>query len=115
MNKLGHNNIKIRWYNTGFEQYHSKIMYITGREDSKIIAGSANFTKRNLDDLNLETNLKIIAPPHSQVMKDVDRYFNKLWNNNGGIYTKNYPSNEKMPFAKYITYRLQKLTHFTTY
>ncbi|KAF0817430.1 hypothetical protein KIS4809_3694 [Bacillus sp. ZZV12-4809] len=115
LNKLGHNNIKIRWYNTGFEQYHSKIMYITGREDSKIIAGSANFTKRNLDDLNLETNLKIIAPPHSQVMKDVDRYFNKLWNNNGGIYTKNYPSNEKMPFAKYITYRLQKLTHFTTY
>jgi cardiolipin synthase A/B len=115
LDKLGHDNIKIRWYNTGFEQYHSKIMYITGRENSKIIAGSANFTKRNLDDLNLETNLKIIGPAHSQVMKDVDRYFNKLWNNNGGIYTKNYPSNEKMPFAKYITYRLQKLTHFTTY
>lgn len=115
LDKLGHDNIKIRWYNTGFEQYHSKIMYITGRENSMIIAGSANFTKRNLDDLNLETNLKISAPSQTRVIKDVDRYFNKLWNNNGAIYTKNYSSNEKMPVAKYITYRLQKLTHFTTY
>lgn len=115
LDKLGHENIKIRWYNTGFEQYHSKIMYVTGKENSMIIAGSANFTKRNLDDLNLETNLKISAPDQSQVMKDVDSYFNKLWNNNGAIYTKNYPSNEKMPLVKYITYRLQNLTHFTTY
>ncbi|WP_436376369.1 phospholipase D family protein [Cytobacillus sp. BC1816] len=115
LEKLGHENIKIRWYNTGFEQYHSKIMYVTGKENSTIIAGSANFTKRNLDDLNLETNLKISASDQSQVMKDVDSYFNMLWNNNGAIYTKNYPSNEKMPLVKYFTYRLQNLTHFTTY
>ncbi|MBN8200005.1 phospholipase D family protein [Bacillus sp. NTK034] len=115
LDKLGHENIKIRWYNTGFEQYHAKIMYVTGKENNMIIAGSANFTKRNLDDLNLETNLKISAPDQSKVMKDVDSYFNKLWNNNGAIYTNNYPSNEKMPVVKYFTYRLQKLTHFTTY
>ncbi|PWW25789.1 phosphatidylserine/phosphatidylglycerophosphate/cardiolipin synthase-like enzyme [Cytobacillus oceanisediminis] len=115
LDKLGQENIKIRWYNTGFEQYHSKLMYITGKENSIIIAGSANFTRRNLDDLNLETDLKIIAPAQSEVMQDVEAYFHKLWANKGAVYTNDYKSNEKLPTLKYITYRLQKLTQFTTY
>ncbi|CAM3727801.1 phospholipase D family protein [Aeromicrobium ponti] len=115
LDKLGQENIKIRWYNTGFEQYHPKLMYITGKGNSIIIAGSANFTRRNLDDLNLETDLKIIAPAQSKVMQDVDAYFHKLWENKGAVYTNDYKSNEKLPTLKYITYRLQKLTQFTTY
>ncbi|GLB60778.1 phospholipase D family protein [Cytobacillus sp. NCCP-133] len=113
--KLGNENISIRWYNTGFEQYHPKLMYITGKENSVIIAGSANFTRRNLDDLNLETNLKIYGPEDSEVMRDVDGYFQKLWENKGAIYTHDYQTNEKLPALKYIIYRLQKLTQFTTY
>nr|WP_251025864.1 phospholipase D family protein [Bacillus sp. ISL-47] len=115
LDKLGNENIKIRWYNTGIEQYHPKLMYITGKENSIIIAGSANFTRRNLDDLNLETDLKIFAPPQSKVMQDVDAYFHRLWENKGALYTNDYKSNEKLPALKYITYRLQKLTQFTTY
>ena len=50
--------ISIRWYNTGNEQYHTKLMYIakpTG--ESVITGGSTNFTQRNLNDLNLENNI----------------------------------------------------------
>lgn len=115
LDKLGSENIKIRWYNTGLEQYHPKLMYITGKENSILIGGSANFTRRNLDDLNLETNLKIMAPSQSEVIQDVDAYFKKLWENDGAVYTNDYQSNEKLPTLKYIAYRLQKLTQFTTY
>ncbi|MBM7703777.1 phospholipase D family protein [Metabacillus iocasae] len=108
--------IDIRWYNTTKEQYHPKTLYIKGEDQSTIISGSANFTKRNLDDLNLETNVKIEGPPSSNVMQEMDRYFERLWNNQNATYT--------LPFEKYndtttpikkAMYRIQKVLRFTTY
>ncbi|WP_026581670.1 hypothetical protein [Bacillus sp. J33] len=63
----------------------------------------------------MRTFLKIIAPSHSEIMQDVDRYFIKLWENKGAVYTHHYQTNEMLPALKYLTYRLQKFTHFTTY
>lgn len=110
------NNLDIRWYKAEENQYHTKLIYINKENEAVLIGGSANYTTRNLDDLNLENNLKIIAPMHSQVIKDVDDYFNKLWHNEDGIYTAEYESNESMltPALK-LTYWIQKLTGLTTY
>ncbi|WP_080846069.1 phospholipase D family protein [Cytobacillus gottheilii] len=115
LKKLGNEQIDIRWYNTGQEQYHSKMLFIEGNSDSMLIAGSTNFTSRNLDDYNLETNLKILAPSQEKIMKDVSRYFNRLWNNEDGEYTVAYEEKEELPVFKYILYRIQKLFRFTTY
>lgn len=108
--------ISIRWYNAEKDQYHTKMMYIKKQNESVLIGGSANFTTRNLDDINLENNLKIIANPDADIMQEVDRYFQRLWHNEDGIFTLDYEINENSltPVLK-LTYWVQKITGLTTY
>nr|WP_110113374.1 phospholipase D family protein [Bacillus sp. CGMCC 1.16541] len=108
--------IDVRWYNTTKEQYHPKTLYIKGKNQSTIISGSANFTKRNLDDLNLETNVKIVGPSSSEVMQEVNTYFNRLWKNEDATYTLPYEKykDTTTPIKK-VVYRIQKMLRFTTY
>ena len=112
--KKGNEQIAIRWYNTGKEQYHSKLMLIESEKNNIIIAGSANYTRRNLHDLNLETNLKIAAS-YTQIMKETKSYFEKLWTNKDGEYTKDYSTEYELPAFRYLLYRLQRILWFTTY
>ncbi|HLR59738.1 MAG TPA: phospholipase D family protein [Pseudogracilibacillus sp.] len=110
------NNLDIRWYEAKEDQYHTKIIYIKKPTESVVIGGSANYTTRNLDDLNLENNLKITAPQDADVMQDVDAYFNRLWDNEDGTFTSDYETNEdSLTSALKLTYWLQKLTGLTTY
>ncbi|MEI2464908.1 phospholipase D-like domain-containing protein [Niallia taxi] len=113
--KKGNEQIAIRWYNTGKEQYHSKLMLIESEKKNIIIAGSANYTRRNLHDLNLETNLKIAASSDAQIMKETKSYFEKLWTNKDGKYTKDYSTEDELPAFRYLLYRLQRILWFTTY
>jgi HKD family nuclease len=108
--------IKVRWYNTTKEQYHPKMLFIKSKEESTIISGSANFTKRNLDDLNLENDLKIAAPADEPVMKEVESYFIKLWTNDGADYTLDFEKyRDDMPLIKRGIYAIQKFFRFTTF
>ncbi|UOK56452.1 phospholipase D-like domain-containing protein [Bacillus sp. OVS6] len=108
--------IEVRWYNTTKEQYHPKMLFIKSKEESTIISGSANFTKRNLDDLNLENDLKIAAPADEPVMKEVEGYFIKLWTNDGADYTLDFEKyRDDMPFIKRGIYAIQKFFRFTTF
>ncbi|TYS57980.1 phospholipase [Sutcliffiella horikoshii] len=112
----GKGNIELRWYNTQGEQYHPKMIYFNRAEESTIIGGSANFTRRNLYDLNLETDIKITANNNEQVMKDMDDYFLRLWSNKDEMYTLPYETYEEdIPIVKKAMYRLQKIFRFTTY
>ncbi|RBW69162.1 phospholipase D family protein [Bacillus taeanensis] len=108
--------LTIRWYNTNKEQYHTKLIYIKGEKDSTIIGGSANYTSRNLDDYNLEANIKLQAHSTSKLVQDVDSYFERIWNNKDASYTLEYEAYENsLPVFKYIMYILQKIFQFTTY
>lgn len=116
MMKVGNDNIDIRWYDINIEQYHTKMLYLNKQSENVIIAGSANYTRRNLADLNLEADVVIKGPESEDVFMEVNQYFQKIWNNEDGHYTVDY--NEymgKLSFAKYIIYHLQKLTWFTSY
>lgn len=118
LEKLGENNIKIRWYDTQDEQYHSKFMYIDhgDEEEAVIIGGSANYTERNLNDYNIEANLKISANKDEKIVQEVEEYFERLWTNKDGVYTVDYSEyQEDLPVFKYIAYLLQKLFKVTTY
>ncbi|MGE7684890.1 phospholipase D family protein [Peribacillus simplex] len=114
--KLGDENISIRWYKTDKEQFHTKLMMIQKANETVILGGSANYTSRNLDDYNLEANVEIHAPNDADVSKDVDSYFQRLWINQNGTYTVDYSEyQKKLPVFKYLTYRIQKVFRFTTY
>lgn len=110
------NNLAIRWYDPGEDQYHTKLIYINKQSKSVVIGGSANYTTRNLDDLNLENNLKITASTETKVIQDVDRYFNRLWDNEDGDFTEDYKAQEDLlTLPLKLTYWLQKVTSLTTY
>lgn len=82
-------NLKIRWYNTSGEQFHTKMAYFDYENKSPVVTlGSANFTRRNLRDLNLETNLELEMDKESPIHKELDSYFSRIWNNEDGEYTK---------------------------
>ncbi len=107
--------IHIKWYNTGKEQYHPKIFLVDRGKENTIISGSANFTRRNLYDFNLETAVKIIAQKDTKVVKETKGYFHKLWTNEGAQFTKDVDTQSELPLFRYIIYRLQRLLWFTTY
>lgn len=116
LHNLDNDHITIRWYNTNKEQYHTKFIYIKGEKESTVIGGSSNYTSRNLDDYNLEENIKIVAPTDSKTMSEIDQYFNRIWNNEDGTYTVKYEKyQDKLPAFKYVMYILQKIFQVTTY
>ncbi len=108
--------IDVRWYNTTMEQYHTKMMYIKGKKESTIIAGSANYTKRNLEAFNLEADLQIQGPNDSEVVQEVDAYFERLWTNDGGKYTVEFDEyTGTLTFLQRGVYAVQKFLRLTTY
>ncbi|KPL58201.1 phospholipase D family protein [Rossellomorea vietnamensis] len=116
LHKLENEHITIRWYNTNKEQYHTKFIYVKGKKQSTVIGGSGNYTSRNLDDYNLEENLKLTAPSDNKTMVEVDDYFDRIWNNKNGTYTVDYEKyQDKLPAVKYVMYILQKIFQVTTY
>ncbi|MDH6673131.1 HKD family nuclease [Paenibacillus sp. LBL] len=115
--KKSKGNISVRWYNTGKEQYHTKLMYIakpTGK--SVMTGGSTNFTQRNLADLNLENNLWIAAPKDHPLARDLDRYFNQIWFNEGAEFSLDAGAYQgKTTWIKDVLFRIQKFLGFTTF
>ncbi|QAS51352.1 phospholipase D family protein [Halobacillus litoralis] len=116
LKNLGNDNINLRWYDVNMEQYHTKMLYIDKEEEDVIIAGSANYTRRNLSNLNLEADVVIKGPGEEEVFQEVDEYFNRIWENEDGHYTADYKKyQDKLTGIRYASYYLQKWTWFTTY
>lgn len=74
--------IEVRWAATHGEQFHAKVLRIQGAQQDLIFLGSANWTRRNLANLNLEANLLFQNSPG--INRDFDRYFETLWTNGAG-------------------------------
>lgn len=49
-----------------------------------VLLGSANFTRRNLDDLNLETDIAVYTHDSAPFIGDVRNYLALLWYNSDG-------------------------------
>ncbi|KAB7706240.1 phospholipase [Bacillus aerolatus] len=108
--------INIRWFAPMPEQFHTKMMYVKKKNSGVIISGSANYTSRNLNNFNLETNVKIKGPHSTRAIKETEQYFHKMWKNHGAEYTTSYKEHdEKTAGIKRGVYTLQKLLHLTTY
>ncbi|SEU13193.1 phospholipase D family protein [Paenibacillus sp. NFR01] len=117
LNKRSGGKIAIRWYNTGKEQYHTKLMFIAKASGSSIVlGGSTNFTTRNLDDYNLENNLWVSVPQDQPLYTEMTGYFNRLWNNEGAEYSLPLGAYQSdVTWLKYILFRMQTRLGFTTF
>lgn len=110
--------IPVRWCDTHGEQCHSKILiknnFITAQ--SELILGSANFTRRNLNNLNLETNIRLVAPTNDATIQAANTYINRLWNNgNGQQLTVDYAKYKDESKLKYWWYRFSEWSGLSTF
>jgi phosphatidylserine/phosphatidylglycerophosphate/cardiolipin synthase-like enzyme len=68
--------IEVRWCKTQGEQCHSKLLQVVRADGrAELIAGSANFTRRSLDNLNLETRVRLTDPVASPALAAAKEYF----------------------------------------
>jgi hypothetical protein len=110
-----HPGIAVRWYDTRGEQFHSKLLLVRHSKRATLLAGSANFTRRNLANLNLETNLTLEAPLDFPAIADATAYFEDLWHNRHGPATLPYAEGADASRLRYGKYRLQEATGLGTF
>jgi len=110
--------IEIRWYRTHGEQFHTKLALVQRADSLFALLGSANFTRRNIDGYNLETNVALetgLATPLAQRLID---YFETLWQNDPVAlreFTTDFPTYEDQSFTRYWRYRLMEATGLSTF
>ncbi len=75
--------IDVKWAETHGEQFHSKAMSITNPDAAKhqFTCGSANWTRRNIGDFNMEANICLQNVP--EITERFNTYFDNAWRNEG--------------------------------
>lgn len=108
--------INIRWYQTSGEQFHTKFIYFDFKDkDPLAILGSANYTRRNLDNYNLETNLAVEMKKDSPMAGEMKDYYSRIWNNEDGDYTLPIEDFYESRFFMRILWKIQEKTGLCTW
>jgi hypothetical protein len=109
--------IKLHWYRTHGEQFHVKLAAIRHGEELWLTVGSANFTRRNLNDYNLEANIIVRAPRGGALDHTVLNWFETLWQNRPGRieYTTDADLYADPSIGRYWLYRFMEATGLSSF
>jgi phosphatidylserine/phosphatidylglycerophosphate/cardiolipin synthase-like enzyme len=116
LTKKSHGKIRIRWYHTHGEQFHTKLTLIEKQDGTAVVVlGSANLTRKNIENFNLELNAKVVGNSSALVMQEIKQYYDRVWHNKKGHYTVDYSFYEDRSFMKTFLYRLYESTGISTF
>ncbi|GGX94997.1 phospholipase D [Litchfieldella qijiaojingensis] len=109
--------IAIRWYDTRGEQAHSKVLLRSGgTRPAELLLGSANFTRRSLDDLNLEADIQFHATKDHPVIRDVQTAFERHWHNlDDERFSLPFDAHSDPSRWRYWRYRWLEVTGWSTF
>lgn len=111
--------IPVRWCNTSGEQCHSKSLILRPKTGpTELLLGSANFTGRNLDDLNLETDVRVSVPSDSAVATKAVNFFEQQWQSgpdSDPVMSLPYEHWADDSMLRYWRYRLMEATGLSTF
>ncbi|WP_304639821.1 phospholipase D-like domain-containing protein [Pseudomonas sp.] len=109
--------IELRWCYTQGEQCHRKWALLDRADgSSELIGGSSNFTRRNLDDLNLETNLRVVTHLEHPSLGPYREHFERAWSNAGGeLHSLPYEDFADHSRFNYALYRVMEATGLSTF
>jgi PLD-like domain len=71
--------IEVRWYAAAYAVSHSGLLLVRHGADVWMNLGSADFTRRNLGDLNLEAAVELRMPVRSAPARAASEYFAEQW------------------------------------
>ncbi|NWN92611.1 phospholipase [Marinobacter adhaerens] len=111
--------IPVRWCNTAGEQCHSKLMILRPQAGpTELLLGSANFTRRNLDNFNLETSAQVSVPPDSALAAKAVSFFDQQWQSgpdSNPVMSLPYEHWADDSKLRYWRYRLMEATGLSTF
>ena len=110
--------IQVRWYRTHGEQFHTKLALVTHGDRLIASLGSANLTRRNIGNYNLEANVEVEMSSTSPLAAQMQGYFERLWTNQGPAgteYTADFGVYRDTDNSRYWRYRLMEATGLGTF
>jgi phosphatidylserine/phosphatidylglycerophosphate/cardiolipin synthase-like enzyme len=113
----GHGRVEVRWYRTYGEQFHTKLLLVQHQGKLFATLGSANFTRRNLDDYNLEANVALSMQIDTSLATALTTYFDRLWSGDAvnAEYTAPFGAYRDDSTARYWRYRVMEATGLSTF
>ena len=118
LTNCGGGNIVVRWYRTAGEQFHTKMTLVERRDSLLASLGSANLTRRNIGNYNLEANLQIKTSRDSAIAEGMLGFFERLWNNdeaNHIEYTAPFGAYRDESELRYWRYRVMEATGLSSF
>ncbi|TDM12255.1 phospholipase D family protein [Macrococcus lamae] len=109
--------IQVKWAVSHGEQFHAKYVLLTDdqKQESSLFVGSANLTRRNIGDYNMETDVIISGQSNLPVFKRLNDDFDAKWTNSYGHVTDNYEVKKDASFLKTVLYRIQEFTGLSSF
>ncbi|MDT0501257.1 MULTISPECIES: phospholipase D family protein [unclassified Halomonas] len=116
--ELHRQGVEVRWCVTQGEQCHTKLLLRrpAGGGQGELILGSANFTRRNLDNLNLETSVRLVGPADTPALQEAGAFFDERWNSSPGRVTSEpFGAFDKASLWQRLRYRVMEATGLSTF
>ena len=115
--ELQKNGVPVRWCDTHGEQCHMKMLLAEYRNGSSVlIAGSANFTRRNLENFNLETNVMVRGSRGTVAFRDARLFFDAYWMNEAGrLFSTPYATFADESLFKRALYQFMERSGISTF
>ncbi|WP_223654042.1 phospholipase D-like domain-containing protein [Halopseudomonas nanhaiensis] len=109
--------VPVRWCNTQGEQCHRKWLRLDRKDGTaELLSGSANLTRRNLDDLNLETSVRLVGQSSEQAITEAREHFDALWHNDDSRpFSLPYAAFADHSRVRYWLYRVMEATGMSTF
>ncbi|HYK26273.1 MAG TPA: phospholipase D-like domain-containing protein [Steroidobacteraceae bacterium] len=77
--------IRVRWYRTHGERFHTGLVLIRGSQRCWLAVGSASLTRRSLEDYDLVANAALNLPSDGALAQQAAEYFETLWSNRAAL------------------------------
>ena len=104
----GGGHIEVRWYAAAPGGAYPRLLIVRHRADLWMNFGSANFTRRNLDDFNLESGVELRMPTWAAPARVVTQYFSNIWSSASDAGLMDEP-------AAYWRYRIAEATGLSSF
>jgi phosphatidylserine/phosphatidylglycerophosphate/cardiolipin synthase-like enzyme len=110
--------IHVRWYRTHGEEFHTKLVLIYGAARLWATLGSADLTRRNLADYDLNANVAIETARGTPLALQMNDYFERLWSNRAALgveYSADFGVYADSSQSRYWLYRLMDWTGLASF
>ncbi len=109
--------LDIRWCGGAQAHAHGKwLLCYGGARPATLLIGSANLSRRSLDDYNFEANIQLEAATDHPVIHQARESFGRYWHNrHGEIHSRPFSAYNDATTWRYWRYRLMEASGWSTF